>query len=383
MTTCARPAMTAPPQPKRWQPWLIIGGMLAFGVLLAACMFFALGAIYLSQGRVASGVQMLGAEVGGRTVESAVKTVEQALLNTSVTAMDGDRKWLLSLTELGVTLDFAATQTLLETTGRDVLLQPVLDINLNQTQTALFNLSTLVNLPPTDDGQPGRAMEIPVTLERLRANAAGELLDGILELDMILVEPVVETQTAPSITGQTTIHVVEPGQELALIARLYGVTTQDIITLNNIANPDLIYVGQELTIPAAGVFSPDAASAPAPPTNQGKAIVVSTQEQRIYAYENGQLVRSHLVSTGRSQTPTVLGDYAVYVKHTATNMRGPDYFLPDVPYTMYFYSGYGIHGTYWHNSFGRPMSHGCVNLPIDEARWFFEWAAVGTPVRVV
>ena len=64
-------------------------------------------------------------------------------------------------------------------------------------------------------------------------------------------------------------------------------------------------------------------------------------------------------------------------------MSGPDYFLPAVPFTMYFYQGYGIHGTYWHNAFGRPMSHGCVNLPTPEAEWFFNWADVGTPVRVI
>jgi lipoprotein-anchoring transpeptidase ErfK/SrfK len=71
------------------------------------------------------------------------------------------------------------------------------------------------------------------------------------------------------------------------------------------------------------------------------------------------------------------------VKYRATDMRGPDYYLPQVPWTMYFYQGYGIHGTYWHNNFGRRMSHGCVNLPIDQAEWFFNFASVGTPVRVV
>jgi lipoprotein-anchoring transpeptidase ErfK/SrfK len=50
---------------------------------------------------------------------------------------------------------------------------------------------------------------------------------------------------------------------------------------------------------------------------------------------------------------------------------------------MYFYQGYAIHGTYWHNAFGRQMSHGCVNLPVDESQWFFNFASVGTPVRVV
>ncbi len=50
--------------------------------------------------------------------------------------------------------------------------------------------------------------------------------------------------------------------------------------------------------------------------------------------------------------------------------------------TCQFYQGYGIHGTYWHDNFGTPMSHGCVNLRNDDAKWFFEFSEVGTPVIV-
>jgi lipoprotein-anchoring transpeptidase ErfK/SrfK len=49
---------------------------------------------------------------------------------------------------------------------------------------------------------------------------------------------------------------------------------------------------------------------------------------------------------------------------------------------MYFYKGYGLHGTYWHDNFGHPMSHGCVNLPTPEAAWLYTWAEIGTPVLV-
>jgi lipoprotein-anchoring transpeptidase ErfK/SrfK len=47
---------------------------------------------------------------------------------------------------------------------------------------------------------------------------------------------------------------------------------------------------------------------------------------------------------------------------------------------MYFYRGYAIHGTYWHNNFGRPMSHGCVNMRTGDAAWVYNWAPIGTPV---
>ena len=221
-------------------------------------------------------------------------------------------------------------------------------------------------------------------LERLRANVAGEVADSVIELPMIEVAPPEASElTTENYNGATVTHVVEPGQELGLIAKQYNVAVESIVSMNGIENPDLLWVGQELVIPAASEYVPTADEAPAPPTTTGKAIVVSVDTQRIYAYENGELVRSHLVSTGLPKTPTVLGDYSVYVKYAADDMSGPDYFLPQVPYTMYFFSGYAIHGTYWHNQFGRPMSHGCVNLPVGEAEWFFNWAQVGTPVRVV
>jgi hypothetical protein len=70
------------------------------------------------------------------------------------------------------------------------------------------------------------------------------------------------------------------------------------------------------------------------------------------------------------------------VKYEYTDMSGPGYYLTNVPYTMYFYDGYGLHGTYWHNNFGTPMSHGCVNLRTEDAQWLFEFASVGTPVNV-
>jgi lipoprotein-anchoring transpeptidase ErfK/SrfK len=93
-------------------------------------------------------------------------------------------------------------------------------------------------------------------------------------------------------------------------------------------------------------------------------------------------VRQIVVSTGLPGTPTVVGQFRIYVKYESTLMTGDDYYLPNVPYTMYFYKGYGLHGTYWHNNFGRPMSHGCVNLPTPEAEWLYGFASVGTLVNI-
>ncbi|MBX3063271.1 MAG: LysM peptidoglycan-binding domain-containing protein [Anaerolineae bacterium] len=190
------------------------------------------------------------------------------------------------------------------------------------------------------------------------------------------------TNTTTASAGQRT-HVVQAGEGLSQIGQKYGVPWTSIAAANNLSNPNLIYAGMVLIIPDASVAAAD--YVPAPPTapsSNGKLILVVLSEQRVYAYENGELLRNVLVSTGLPGTPTVVGEYNIYVKYQAQLMTGPGYYLPNVPYVMYFYRGYGLHGTYWHNNFGHPMSHGCVNLPTPEAEWFYNWAPVGTRVLV-
>lgn len=135
----------------------------------------------------------------------------------------------------------------------------------------------------------------------------------------------------------------------------------------------------------APTSAPEAASAPnVPAASSGGArwIDVDLSQQRVYAYEGEAVVNSFLVSTGTWQTPTVTGEYKIWIKLRYTDMSGPGYYLPNVPYTMYFYKGYGLHGTYWHNNFGTPMSHGCVNLSLPDAEWLYNFASVGTVVNV-
>lgn len=114
----------------------------------------------------------------------------------------------------------------------------------------------------------------------------------------------------------------------------------------------------------------------------GYWIDIDISDQMLYAYDGDEIVASFVVSTGVAAHPTLTGQYYIYVKYLYTDMSGPGYYLPDVPYTMYYYSGYGIHGTYWHNNFGVPMSHGCVNMRTSDAGWLFNWASVGTLVNI-
>lgn len=118
------------------------------------------------------------------------------------------------------------------------------------------------------------------------------------------------------------------------------------------------------------------------PISRSRRIVIDLSAQRLFAWEGDKLVYSFRVSTGKRSTPTPLGKFRINSKYRSDRMRGAGYDIPNVPYTMYFHRGYAIHGAYWHNRFGTPVSHGCVNLPVKQARKLYNWASPGTVVIV-
>jgi len=135
-------------------------------------------------------------------------------------------------------------------------------------------------------------------------------------------------------------------------------------------------------VPTRSVPTNEPAGIPTEVTGETRWIDIDLSQQMVYAYEGDEIVNSFLVSTGTWAHPTVTGEFHIYVKYRSATMKGPGYYLPDVPYVMYFYSGYGLHGTYWHSNFGTPMSHGCVNFRTEDAGWVFNWADVGTLVNI-
>jgi len=108
-------------------------------------------------------------------------------------------------------------------------------------------------------------------------------------------------------------------------------------------------------------------------------IDINLSSQSLTAYEGDVPVYWALASTGTRWTPTVTGRYHIYLKVRSQVMSGPGYYLPNVPYVMFFYKAYSLHGTYWHSNFGQPMSHGCVNLRTEDARWLYEWSGPVVP----
>ena len=124
----------------------------------------------------------------------------------------------------------------------------------------------------------------------------------------------------------------------------------------------------------------------------GKLITVDIGSQTLTAWDHGQIQYRTPVSTGMWLTPTVKGSFSIKTKIPIQDMRGPSpykniypsgrYLVKNVPHVMYFYQAYAIHGAYWHNNFGRPASHGCVNVPLLSAEWLYNWADVGTRVEI-
>ncbi len=117
---------------------------------------------------------------------------------------------------------------------------------------------------------------------------------------------------------------------------------------------------------------------------QEKWIEVSLSEQHLRAWEGNKLVMEFPISAGR-WAPTPTGTFNIWFKTKSQSMVGGSqalgtyYNLPNVPDDMFFYSGYALHGAYWHNNFGHPMSHGCVNEPLADAAAVYEWAGPVVP----
>lgn len=114
---------------------------------------------------------------------------------------------------------------------------------------------------------------------------------------------------------------------------------------------------------------------------------ISEQTTRVYEY--GELVREFLVSTGIDKYPTPTGNFSVlkkiYIKdyEWSYGPNHPDnYDLKDVKWNLRFYNSFYLHYAYWHNNFGRKMSHGCININQENAEWLYNWAQVGDVVIV-
>jgi LysM repeat protein len=187
------------------------------------------------------------------------------------------------------------------------------------------------------------------------------------------------------LTHPPRAYVVQPGDDLTIIATRLGVPPGLIAEVNPDTDLDWLYIGQELTIPSEDVLKPY-------PPVPGKQIVISTAEQRMRVYENGELLYDWPVSTGIASSPTYTGEFQVLDKNENAYASQWDLWMPHF-IAVYRAGGdtyNGIHGLpilsngqrLWAGTLGSPASYGCIILGIQEAETLYTWAEIGVLVTI-
>ncbi len=130
-------------------------------------------------------------------------------------------------------------------------------------------------------------------------------------------------------------------------------------------------------------YIPPEELAPISPMVKEKCIEVNLAAQYMTAFEEGQPVFKASISSGTNEGDTPKGEYRIERKQPSCHMAetfGDAYDFPGVPWVCFIsWTGVSFHGTYWHNDFGRPRSHGCINLTPEAAKWLYRWSEPVVP----
>ena len=170
------------------------------------------------------------------------------------------------------------------------------------------------------------------------------------------------------------LHVVKSGETVNSIASKYGVDSGNIYNFNALSSSGVVAVGQRLKIPVDLTNDPNFGG--------NRWVDIDLSQQTLRAWNGSELILETEISSGLANTPTPVGLFRVWHMNPSQTMSGPGYSLDNVKYNMYFFSGYAMHGAYWHNNFGNPMSHGCVNMREQDAELLYNFASLGMEVLV-
>lgn len=197
----------------------------------------------------------------------------------------------------------------------------------------------------------------------------------------VVTPSLIPPSPSPQATIESTPHPIQPKNIAANSKQDAWATWTTTPTPTNTPTPSPTW--------QATFLAPQAGDLGKRPLNIGineKWIDVNLTTQTLVAYEGDLPVLQTLISSGLAQHATVTGQFRIWLRFEAQTMDGRrlgyDYYLENVPYVMYFFEDYALHGTFWHNNFGHPMSHGCVNMETGDAGWLFNWSQMGTVVNV-
>lgn len=218
--------------------------------------------------------------------------------------------------------------------------------------------------------------------------------EGVFYLGEPISEPHRERGTTVQYFENSVLIAYDDGVRPAPLSpgdsRLFGFETTPV------EQGDLPEFSEDLFLQSRNPYGVDASNIPG-----RKRIEVRLDEQTLTAYQGERIVLRTPVSTGVDPNDTEVGEFHVRIKYVKKDMAGVtdgrgavtavgedatggvQYFVEDVPHVMFInYEAEALHGAYWHDSFGQPMSHGCINLPLDVAAYLYDWAPLGTAVTV-
>ena len=188
-----------------------------------------------------------------------------------------------------------------------------------------------------------------------------------------------------SISYSPTSYTIQPGDTLLRIAWNQGIPFWRILQANPSLDPEALYAGQVLNIPAKTDLLPF-------PVIPNKRIVISIDNQRLWAYENGELVAKEVISTGMDRSPTQPGIFQVQTHDPNAYASVWDLTMPNFIGIYEAWPGFmnGIHGLpvlsngrrLWANVLGQPASYGCIILDLPASEWLYNWAEEGVVVEI-
>lgn len=122
------------------------------------------------------------------------------------------------------------------------------------------------------------------------------------------------------------------------------------------------------------------------PLKLKKRIEVDLKKQELSFFSGEKEIDRFLISGGLPGWPTPKGDFEILLKELVWVYKGPGYYYPNTKWNLLFTKQngwrYWIHGAYWHNSFGKPKSHGCVNVSYQNIERLYWWTQIGTNVHI-
>jgi lipoprotein-anchoring transpeptidase ErfK/SrfK len=188
-------------------------------------------------------------------------------------------------------------------------------------------------------------------------------------------------------TAESGVRMVPIGQ---VLAEKYNLSTEPVAQGNLPTYDEALFIPppEPTPEPTVEIAQIDPAIANAPEVATGEVwIDINLSYEYMTVYQGSTVLMETYISSGKPGFETPPGTYYINTKLEVQDMEGvlggEYYNVPQVPWVMYFTNvGHAIHGAYWHNNFGTPMSHGCINVPVDLAAYLYSVSSIGTRVEI-